>query len=251
MPKFYISNKIQFVRGCGALAPNPSGATHMTRSDAKSYAERHGEYMVVQVSCVSKRKYVVSTKQKFIGNDNVVVSCMTQAKSFGSVIEASRYIDNNPCVMELLHEPFIIDEKYRTYKQIKPSLTQDLSGNSRMVFSQATRKLIYDRGNICAICGKPVDESDFTVDHIVPLSRGGSNALDNLRPTHRICNMIKSNYLDTEMFNVITDIGCNQLYNSPMSNMSNQFIRAIVRGTIRQLEGGDIYRKIRMENKEL
>lgn len=37
----------------------------------------------------------------------------------------------------------------------------------------------------CWICGQLGAD---TVDHVVPLSRGGTNSLDNLRPAHRKCN---------------------------------------------------------------
>ena len=44
----------------------------------------------------------------------------------------------------------------------------------------------------CAICGKMLDAS-WETDHIVPLSRGGSNDLSNLQAVHRIpCQQMKS-----------------------------------------------------------
>jgi hypothetical protein len=61
----------------------------------------------------------------------------------------------------------------------------------------------------CWICLTPVDPSDFvlegpvftagnfypSVDHVVPLSRGGSNGMENLRVAHMICNSVKGNEL--------------------------------------------------------
>ena len=43
----------------------------------------------------------------------------------------------------------------------------------------------------CAICGKMLDAS-WETDHIVPLSRGGTNELSNLQPLHRNCHQMKS-----------------------------------------------------------
>ena len=59
-------------------------------------------------------------------------------------------------------------------------------------------KAAYD---ICALCGQPIDKGlatphpmSFEVDHIVPVSRGGSlYAWDNVQATHRSCNRRKSN----------------------------------------------------------
>ena len=40
-------------------------------------------------------------------------------------------------------------------------------------------------GTICHLCGRP--DAD-TADHVVPRSKGGPDALDNLRPAHKTCN---------------------------------------------------------------
>lgn len=38
---------------------------------------------------------------------------------------------------------------------------------------------------ICWLCGHEItDPRDYTVDHVVPLSQGGTNAPSNLRPAH-------------------------------------------------------------------
>jgi len=58
------------------------------------------------------------------------------------------------------------------------------------------RKIIYNRqGGKCAICGKQLQINDstsmedyLTFDHILPVSRGGSNGLMNLQGLCRRCN---------------------------------------------------------------
>jgi len=53
--------------------------------------------------------------------------------------------------------------------------------------------------NICPCCNKEFDLNDFTADHIVPISRGGSDYIDNIQPLCLPCNMSKGtktiNYL--------------------------------------------------------
>lgn len=63
---------------------------------------------------------------------------------------------------------------------------------------------IYARdGWRCGICGEPVDPraplnggADPTIDHIVPISRGGADAPSNVRLAHRLCNLRKGARMD-------------------------------------------------------
>ena len=54
----------------------------------------------------------------------------------------------------------------------------------------------------CGICGQPIDYTlpyldpgEFVVDHVIPLSRGGDDALTNKQAAHRSCNRDKSDKL--------------------------------------------------------
>ena len=64
----------------------------------------------------------------------------------------------------------------------------------------------------CALCGEEIDYTlrydvnargsriphplSFTVDHIEPLNKGGTDTLDNKQPAHWICNRLKSDKID-------------------------------------------------------
>lgn len=56
-----------------------------------------------------------------------------------------------------------------------------------------TRQLILTASDICYICGQPGADA---VDHVIPLTRGGTNDPSNLRPAHHDvepkCNRRKS-----------------------------------------------------------
>lgn len=48
-----------------------------------------------------------------------------------------------------------------------------------------------DFKGICALCGAYVELEEASRDHIVPRSRGGSNARINIQLTHKTCNNLK------------------------------------------------------------
>ena len=58
----------------------------------------------------------------------------------------------------------------------------------------------------CHICGEEIDYTlphldpgEFTVDHIIPLHRGGEDTLQNKAAAHRACNRTKSSKLLDEL----------------------------------------------------
>lgn len=58
------------------------------------------------------------------------------------------------------------------------------------------REQVYKKYNgHCAYCGCEIDYKDMQVDHVISVyGKDGSNDLDNLMPTCRMCNFYKSTY---------------------------------------------------------
>ncbi|AUR98120.1 HNH endonuclease [Vibrio phage 1.247.A._10N.261.54.E12] len=61
----------------------------------------------------------------------------------------------------------------------------------RKAIEPATKIYIMNRDKKCLKCNS-VD--DLTIDHIIPVSRGGNNHHSNLQVLCRSCNSIKGNY---------------------------------------------------------
>ena len=61
-------------------------------------------------------------------------------------------------------------------------------------------KTAKDFGKPCGICGQPLSPYDdhLHIDHTRPLSKGGTNELDNLEVVHKTCNLEKSNKVVNE-----------------------------------------------------
>lgn len=74
------------------------------------------------------------------------------------------------------------------------------------------RAQIGERDNwTCRICRKPVDRSvrypdsrSASLDHIIPVSRGGKHTFENLRISHLGCNIVRGNRYDIAELGVAT-----------------------------------------------
>jgi 5-methylcytosine-specific restriction endonuclease McrA len=70
-------------------------------------------------------------------------------------------------------------------------------------YENFTSTQILEKSNgLCGICGKPIDpkarKPDFnclSLDHIIPISKGGTHTLANVQAAHLICNIAKGNKL--------------------------------------------------------
>lgn len=78
----------------------------------------------------------------------------------------------------------------------------DRVGEHRTAFDK-NRKIILATQNVCGICGREIDMTlksphplSATVDHIIPVSKGGHpSELANLQAAHRVCNQQKKDKL--------------------------------------------------------
>ena len=54
------------------------------------------------------------------------------------------------------------------------------------------RQKVYDKyDGHCAYCGKPITIKDMQIDHILSKRNGGTDDIDNLNPSCRLCNHYK------------------------------------------------------------
>lgn len=52
-----------------------------------------------------------------------------------------------------------------------------------------------EQHGFCAICGEEMALSEVTIDHIIPVSQGGSNRRANMRAAHAHCNLKRQDIL--------------------------------------------------------
>lgn len=114
-------------------------------------------------------------------------------------------------------------KKLKDYKIVDMETMQqvgDIHKIKRKQFSSEERIKIYNKGKgRCAICGKFIPYDSFTVDHIVPLAKGGTNEIDNLQVACGVCNIIKQDILPEDLMNKLTEIILYQMRNSYDENL--------------------------------
>jgi 5-methylcytosine-specific restriction endonuclease McrA len=67
----------------------------------------------------------------------------------------------------------------------------------RIPIPPEVRKYVYQRDKYqCQSCGKTSLETNLSIDHIIPLSRGGKNDISNLQTLCLTCNQSKTNKID-------------------------------------------------------
>jgi len=81
----------------------------------------------------------------------------------------------------------LIEDKFREAHGYRQEIVQE-----RIVFTQEMRQIVLSKNaGRCYICGEPIWQGDYEIDHINPLSKGGTNHISNLMPAHKSCNRIK------------------------------------------------------------
>lgn len=96
-------------------------------------------------------------------------------------------------------EPHVYTEKKRARDQLRRARKRDTEAElivSREVFERD--------GWVCGICAEFVDSAlawpnpgSASLDHIVPLAKGGSHTYGNVQCAHLRCNIVKNDALPT------------------------------------------------------
>lgn len=198
-------------------------------------------------SACSKRNYVITTGTNYVknGTTDLITPDYSQAKWFKSVADADAYIMNHPKIFD---NAIIIDQNgYKADAGEKRVFTSEqleilgvsdtVTRHKRIVIPKTTREIVYENGKgVCAICGRPVEINNFTIDHIVPLARGGKNEVSNYQIACQDCNHLKGSRMDGEFMKSITTILSQQMLINPRQDLEDILIRTIVRGKINRME---------------
>ncbi|MCK8826395.1 HNH endonuclease [Natroniella acetigena] len=118
--------------------------------------------------------------------EQTCVNCGSKYKCMKSVASHRKYCDE--CQLE------VKEERRRDQRRRRRARLNNVKVDK---FDSSE---IFERdGWVCQLCGKPVDKElkyphlmSATIDHVTPISKGGSHTKRNVQLAHFICNSIKS-----------------------------------------------------------
>lgn len=184
------------------------------RSDSRDgkkprrYGERKPESPTVKCArekCTNETRYRLSGKPlKYCSRrcNNLVRGQRYQARRYANDAEYRDKIRRMTLANNV--RKYREDPEYRAYVKMKShSRRADKLGVDFIGTHTELVAYLYDRDyGICQLCNclveprgdfKPYDPEQPSVDHIVPLSLGGTHSLDNLQLAHLRCNLSKGN----------------------------------------------------------
>jgi 5-methylcytosine-specific restriction endonuclease McrA len=146
-----------------------------------------------EVSRIKGREYYRTYKAAAIVNEHREITCKECGHKFITNIRAGV---KEYCSIKCAKKQE--KEEYKQYRkeQMKRAFVMPV------YFSKIYKR---DKG-ICQICGQhvaydksPEDPMGATIDHIIPLSRGGKHHPDNCQLAHRRCNSVKGTAMPEEV----------------------------------------------------
>lgn len=226
--KYYIANNGEYYTYSGGVDDMTKAlrATHHEAESIMLSEKKRGIHWIIRkpFNDDSGINYVLSTIKFFVkSNGSSRTANLCEAMSFKSVDNAVKWMYEHDAAKILDDVPCVINSNF-----IK---VYSINGAARRTkIKKDLREQIYEASDKkCAICGKPLELSEITIDHIVPLSRGGSNEIDNYRILCYSCNQFKGDRLDEEMYDGMIDILAAKLTKSYDVDLVNKLARAVVR----------------------
>ena len=110
-----------------------------------------------------------------------------------SCVSVRRYSRSNSRYLVDLHgcESYIRNEALKECEASDVCETTDSKQDTRLPLNSSIRKLIFERDFYrCINCGT---HKSLSIDHIVPVSKGGGNEIKNLQTLCATCNSSKGN----------------------------------------------------------
>ena len=194
---------------CSECAKAQKAAEEQARKKEKEERKAKQEAERIEKNPLGLSSYQLSIQEKY----DAVRACEVCGKQY-TLRERmqdgdTRYCrDNGCCSKECLKK------RARKAQKIRERGYRNHKGRARKYGcafdSSVTLKALIKRNGLrCAICGEMCEPDDHgwtdhtgpkhpTIDHIIPMSKGGGHVWDNVQVAHAICNSIKRDSIEVE-----------------------------------------------------
>lgn len=234
--KYVITTGIEYIGDDLCWVNDIKKAKLYTFNDAIEFIQSNDESDNLECLSISKNDFIITKKIKFIISKNKLSSNPSKAKKFNNRIDAVMYA-NKYCKF-LLRKDVISDDQL---KERINNICNEAPKEERVRFSKATRRIVFERCNKrCAICGRLIPKDQYSIDHILPLDRGGTNTIDNLQAACLSCNKLKSNSTDDEFVRGITTILSHKIQEKLDRDIVDAILKSCVKGYMSNMFGSDI-----------
>jgi len=164
-----------------------------------------------------KKKQEQKQEAKEVMKQRINVSLLSKKEEAKKSLVNNSEIEHNPLISSVLHEYLAEENKEKrevtlrhTKKKIVRRVKKDkessylsnmkyrakkISTEDGTISSEALKILIEAQGYKCFYCGCKLligEKNAVHLDHHVPLSKGGTHSIDNVKYTCRDCNLKKS-----------------------------------------------------------
>lgn len=180
-------------------------------------------YRVCRNYCTNELQKIIALQVKDGGAADVIVLTnglyyiLLEGKSIkkvSDITEATTFPSCNVAVKEV----FAHKNKCKGYY---PYDTEDITcpdprteqqKRQRRMYTQKERSIIYKKDNgKCYLCGKELLYSEMTLDHVMPLAKGGADCMENLRCCCVNCNRWKADSYSGDFEDKISNIYMHQM----------------------------------------
>lgn len=168
-------------------------ASELTNAEAKELLKK----------CTKKLKgFQIAQKESFQPKEPAVPAIVIPAQPAETTTAAAESLQQAPETPSSV-QPATAHPAATQPAAVQPvhSKIQPITKTPRRCFTSKERSEIYirDKGR-CGICGKFIPLNEFTIDHIVPISKGGTYNYDNLQCCCFKCNQLKSNEMPDDFY---------------------------------------------------
>lgn len=179
-------------------------ASELTNAEAKELLKK----------CTKKLKgFQIAQKESFQTKEPAVPAIVIQMQpAAATAAESVQQAPETPSAVQpataqpAVTQPTTVQPTATQPAAVQPTqpvhpMIQPITKTPRRCFTSKERSEIYirDKGR-CGICGEFIPLNEFTIDHIIPISKGGTYDYDNLQCCCFKCNQLKSNEMPDDFY---------------------------------------------------